>query len=70
MKTAMDTLFAGKNEEYNMVPELKLPVKCAMRWTSCCECPAGEHHGDQGIWCTKFKTHYEYDDGCSKGPLG
>ena len=70
MKTAMGMLNSDKYDARIMIPELKLPVRLAMRWTSCSECPAGQADGDQGVWCTKFRTHYDYDDGCSKGPLG
>jgi len=40
------------------------------RWTSCAECPLAEYDGAKGVWCLKFHAHYDYHDGCSKGPLG
>lgn len=61
-----------KNEKLGLsLISLKLPENRSLRYTSCRNCPLSEWNYDQqAYWCSKFRSHYDADDGCSKGPNG
>lgn len=50
---------------------VKLPENAKMAFTTCACCPCGSYNPSQdAYWCSKFHSHYDGSDGCSKGPYG
>ena len=48
-----------------------LPENAKMAFTYCSECPCASWNPSQdAYWCSKFRSHYDGSDGCSKGPRG